>query len=158
MKVKHYEIKISWSDEDHCFIARVPELPGCMTDGETEEEALRNAKEAICSYLEALKSEGKAIPPSISSKSFSGTFPIRITPELHRSLAITAALEKISLNKLIVKIVSENIVSVSESGNIRTIVNMTSDAKATNTKIQKTSRVDLMHTSERKQRRKTQSA
>jgi len=42
-----YEIIIFWSDEDRAFLADVPELPGCMAHGESHEEALRNAQEAI---------------------------------------------------------------------------------------------------------------
>ena len=43
----HYEIIIYWSTEDSAFIAEVPELPGCVAHGDTQESALANAKEAI---------------------------------------------------------------------------------------------------------------
>ena len=41
-----YKVDISWSDEDRCYIARVPEVPGCVTDGSTLEEAAIHVKEA----------------------------------------------------------------------------------------------------------------
>ena len=46
-----YEIIIFWSDEDKSFIAEVPELPGCMADGKTYQEALSNAEIIIYAYL-----------------------------------------------------------------------------------------------------------
>ncbi len=42
-----YEVIISWSDDDDCFVAEVPELPGCMADGATHQEAASNAETAI---------------------------------------------------------------------------------------------------------------
>ena len=42
-----YQITLYWSDEDRTFVAEVPELPGCMAHGATQEAALRHAKEAI---------------------------------------------------------------------------------------------------------------
>ena len=42
-----YQITLYWSDEDHAFVAEVPELPGCMAHGDTQEAALKHAKEAI---------------------------------------------------------------------------------------------------------------
>lgn len=52
-------------DEDGVFVAEVPALPGCITQGATRQEALENVKEAIALYLESLKSHGDPIPPSI---------------------------------------------------------------------------------------------
>ncbi len=96
-----YKIDISWSDKDECYVVRVPELPGCFTDGQTIEEAAKNAKDAIQSRLESIDKEGKPFPRAIASKKFSGKIPLRIDPELHRNLAISANIEGESLNKFI---------------------------------------------------------
>jgi len=45
-------------DEDGAFVAEVPALPGCITQGKTREEALRNAQEAVQAYLESLRAHG----------------------------------------------------------------------------------------------------
>lgn len=58
-----YEIIIYWSDEDHCFVAEVPELPGCVADGETYKEALKNAEVIIREWIETAKELGRYIPP-----------------------------------------------------------------------------------------------
>jgi len=50
-------------DEDGMFVAEVPSLPGCVSQGKTRAEALRNAKEAIEGYLDSLKAHGDPVPP-----------------------------------------------------------------------------------------------
>lgn len=55
-------------DEDGVFVAEVPTLPGCVTQGATREEAVSNAQEAIAAYLESLKAHGEPIPPSIDEE------------------------------------------------------------------------------------------
>jgi predicted RNase H-like HicB family nuclease len=57
-----YPIEIYWSDEDDCFLAKAPDLPGCIAHGETEEEALSAIKELIQTWLEIAKEDGKQIP------------------------------------------------------------------------------------------------
>lgn len=52
-------------DEDGAFVAEVPSLPGCVTQGATRREAVENAKEAIAAYLDSLRKHGDPIPPSI---------------------------------------------------------------------------------------------
>lgn len=52
-------------DEDGVFIAEVPALPGCISQGNTRKEALWNIQEAITAYLESLKAHNDPIPPSI---------------------------------------------------------------------------------------------
>ncbi|MCF8110939.1 MAG: type II toxin-antitoxin system HicB family antitoxin, partial [Desulfobacteraceae bacterium] len=49
---KKYEIIIFWSSEDNSFVAEVPELPGCMADGKTYQEALSNAEQIIDEWIE----------------------------------------------------------------------------------------------------------
>jgi predicted RNase H-like HicB family nuclease len=57
-----YELILYWSEEDKVFIAEVPELPGCMAHGDTQESALANAKEAIRLWLDTAREFGDPIP------------------------------------------------------------------------------------------------
>ncbi len=57
-----YEIVIFWSEEDQAYVAEVPELPGCMADGKTYQEALANAEQIIQEWLETAKELGRPIP------------------------------------------------------------------------------------------------
>ena len=59
-----YEKIIYWSEEDNRFIAEVPELPGCMADGETEIEALENISIIISEWIETAEIIGREIPVS----------------------------------------------------------------------------------------------
>lgn len=57
-----YEIIIFWSNEDEAFVAEVPELPGCMADGGTYQEALANAEKIIRDWIETAQSLGRSVP------------------------------------------------------------------------------------------------
>lgn len=57
-----YETIIYWNEEDQAFIAEVPELPGCMAHGVSQDEALSNAKEAIQLWLDTAREFGDPIP------------------------------------------------------------------------------------------------
>ena len=57
-----YEVIIYWSKEDAAFIAEVPELPGCMADGDTYQEALANVNVVAKEWIETAKELGRAIP------------------------------------------------------------------------------------------------
>jgi antitoxin HicB len=52
-------------DEDGVFVAEVPNLPGCISQGTTRQQALDNIREAIAGYLESLRQHGEPIPPPI---------------------------------------------------------------------------------------------
>lgn len=57
-----YEIIIYWSNDDACYVAEVPELPGCMADGKSYSETLFNVEIIIREWLETAKETGKQIP------------------------------------------------------------------------------------------------
>ena len=57
-----YEIIIYWSEEDNSYIAEVPELPGCMADGDNYREVLDNIKKVMKEWIETAKSLGRDIP------------------------------------------------------------------------------------------------
>lgn len=57
-----YEVIIYWSDDDQAFLAEVPELPGCMAHGDSQDAALANCQEAIDLWIETAKEFGRPIP------------------------------------------------------------------------------------------------
>jgi predicted RNase H-like HicB family nuclease len=57
-----YEIIIYWSEDDEAFVAEVPELPGCMAHGSTQEEALSQIQEAMDLWLETARKTGREVP------------------------------------------------------------------------------------------------
>ena len=63
-----YAIQIVWSTEDSAYIAVVSDLPGCMADGKTPEQALANARQIIKEWIEVAKEEKRQIPPPLSAQ------------------------------------------------------------------------------------------
>lgn len=61
MSVK-YELVVYWSDEDQSFVVEVPELPGCMADGETYQQAVINAERVIREWVEVAQELGRKVP------------------------------------------------------------------------------------------------
>lgn len=55
-------------DEEGIYVAEVPALPGCLSQGKSRSEALENIKEAMAGYLESLEAHNEPIPPSISEE------------------------------------------------------------------------------------------
>lgn len=63
-----YSMIVSWSNDDNCYIVSVPDLPGCMADGETPEKAVENAQVIIAEWIETAQMLGREIPePSFSA-------------------------------------------------------------------------------------------
>jgi len=62
-----YRVTIA-QDEEGVFIAEVPSLPGCISQGKTRADALHNIHEAIEAYLESLRKHNEPVPPSISEE------------------------------------------------------------------------------------------
>ena len=57
-----YEMIVYWSEEDEAYVVEIPELPGCMADGVTYEEAVKNAQVVISEWIETARSLGREIP------------------------------------------------------------------------------------------------
>ncbi len=63
MQTKHrYEIILYWSNEDQAYIAEVPELPGCMADGSSYQQAIANAEVIIDEWIETAQELGRTVP------------------------------------------------------------------------------------------------
>ena len=97
-----YEIKIKklLLEEGGGWFAEIPLLPGCMADGDSIEEALKNLNEAKASWIET-SIEIKRIVPEPNSENFSGQLRLRMPKSLHRELSQKAKDENVSLNQFI---------------------------------------------------------
>lgn len=83
------------------FVAAIPDLPGCITQGDTKEEALQMLEDAKMAWIETALEEGIEIPEPVPNEDeFSGKFNLRIPRSLHRDLTRRAEKEKVSLNLL----------------------------------------------------------
>jgi antitoxin HicB len=103
-----YRMEIIEDKYEGGYIVSFPELPGCITCGETLISAVANAEEAKYEWLSAAIDDGITIYEPSDAKSYSGQFKLRIPKSLHRSLAEHAKLEGISINQYCVYLLSKN--------------------------------------------------
>jgi antitoxin HicB len=98
-------------DEGGGWLVEYPDLPGCMSDGETIEEAIENAEDAKRSWIAAMKEAGHPIPPPSVEPvgGYSGKWQLRAPKSLHRRLAERARREGVSLNTLAVTLLAEGL-------------------------------------------------
>ena len=62
MRATTHTQSLAWSDEDKCYVVKVPDLPGCMAHGKTRQEPLKMAEEAIELWLETAREDGVPVP------------------------------------------------------------------------------------------------
>ena len=86
-------------NHDGTFFGRIVELPGCMTEGADEYEALRNLRKALALWLETEITRGAPIPSPMPSRRYSGKFTVRTSALVHRLAAETAQSLGVSLNE-----------------------------------------------------------
>lgn len=94
--------------EDGSWRGYLPELKGCMAEGQTREELLRELDHERLYWIEDALEAGKYIPEPMKEE-FSGKFNLRIPKSLHRKLAITAKQEGVSLNQMALYLISHGL-------------------------------------------------
>ena len=98
---EHYTYRVFWSVEDEEFIGLCAEFPSLSWLDESHLKALEGITSLVKDTVLDMESNGENPPSPISGRNYSGKFQVRITPERHRMLAIEAAEQNISLNRLI---------------------------------------------------------
>lgn len=96
-----YTYKIIWSEEDKEYVGLCVEFPGLSWLAGKAELALKGIREVVEDVINDMKESGESPPDPLSCRKFSGKFVVRIPPNVHRRLAIQAAEEGISLNRLV---------------------------------------------------------
>ena len=103
-----YRLEVYPDHDEGGYAVRYPDLPGCVTVGESMGELLANAEDAKRAWLEAAIDDDVDIPEPASDVDYSGQFKLRIPKSLHRSLAEHAKEEGISMNQYCLYLLSKN--------------------------------------------------
>ena len=106
-----FAIRPLLAEEGGGYLIEFPDLPGCMSDGETIEEAIANGRDAKRCWIDAMQEAGRPIPPPSAepAESYSGKWQLRAPKSLHRRLAERAKREGVSLNVLAVTLLAEGL-------------------------------------------------
>ena len=105
-----FAIRPLTSEEGGGYLIEFPDLPGCISDGETIEEAVGNGLDAQASWIAAMQEAGRPVPaPNAAPVSYSGKWMQRAPKSLHRSLAERARREGVSLNTMAVALLAEGL-------------------------------------------------
>lgn len=107
--VNKYPLNIAWSNEDQEYVVTCSAFPGLSALGETEEEALAEAKVALGLFIQTCQEKGIALPEAQLADGFSGQFRVRLPKSLHRQASQLAARDGESLNQLVVRAVEARV-------------------------------------------------
>jgi antitoxin HicB len=106
----NYRIELIPDKKEGGFVAVIPDLPGCVSQGETEVEALKMVEEAKAAWIQATLECGKTVP--MPRDAYSGKLNIRIPKTLHQRLTLESEREGISLNQEIVVALERGLVKI----------------------------------------------
>lgn len=100
MNIKHYTYRVTWSPQDDEHVALCAEFPSLSWLAKSPEAALKGIQQVVSEAVADMQANGESVPQPLAEKHYSGEFRVRIPPQLHRSLAMAAAEEGVSLNRL----------------------------------------------------------
>ena len=99
--VDHYTYRVSWSPEDREHVALCVEFPSLSWLAGTPQDALAGIRNRVSEVLTDMEAAGESPPEPLAHRAYSGKFVVRIPPDTHRELAIKAAEQGVSLNRLV---------------------------------------------------------
>ena len=114
MKKIDYYLKLPYSIElipdrnEGGYVAIYPDLPGCISQGETIEETIKNAEDAKREWIKSAIKDGYQINEPSNPEDYSGQFKLRMPKSLHRDLAKNAKREGISMNQYCLYLLAQN--------------------------------------------------
>ena len=100
MNIKHYTYRVTWSPEDNEHVGLCVEFPSLSWLAKTPEAALRGIRKVVNEVAADMVFNGEPVPKALAEKRYSGEFKVRIPPQVHRNLALSAAEQGVSLNRL----------------------------------------------------------
>ncbi len=96
-----YTYRVTWSEEDREYIGLCAEFPSLSWLDTSSDKAFKGIRRLVAEVVADMQERNEPVPEPLAAKKFTGRYPLRMTSELHRILAIQAAEQGISLNRLI---------------------------------------------------------
>ena len=100
MNIQHYTYRVTWSPEDAEHVGLCAEFASLSWLAKTPGAALKGIQKVVGQVVADMQANGETIPRPLADKSYSGEFRVRIPPSVHRQLALLAAEQGVSLNRL----------------------------------------------------------
>ena len=100
MNIKHYTYRVTWSAEDDEHLGLCAEFPSLSWLAKKPQAALKGIGKVVAEVVADMQASGEPVPQPMAEKHYSGEFRVRIPPLLYRKLALTAAEQGVSLNRL----------------------------------------------------------
>jgi len=100
MSIDHYTYRVTWSAEDAEHVGLCAEFASLSWLAPTPEEALSGIRAVVADVVKDLRASGEVVPDAIAERRYSGELRVRIPQLVHRQLALQAAEEGVSLNRL----------------------------------------------------------
>ena len=100
MNIKHYTYRVTWSPEDDDHLGLCAEFPSLSWLAKTPQAAPKGIGKVVADVVADMQASGEPVPQPMAEKHYSGEFRVRIPPQLHRNLAMMAAEQGVSLNRL----------------------------------------------------------
>ncbi len=97
----HYTYRVTWSSDDNEHVGLCAEFPSLSWLASSPEKALSGIRKVVAEVIKDMKISKELIPEPLSEKNFSGKFMVRVPPTVHRALAIQAAEQGVSINRLV---------------------------------------------------------
>ena len=100
LKNDHYTYRVTWLEEDGEYVGLCAEFPSLSWLAQNPEAALKGIRQVVAEVVKDMQESGEEPPKALASRRFSGKFMVRVPPEVHKKLALEAAENGISLNRL----------------------------------------------------------
>lgn len=100
------EYAVELTRDEYGYYARIPDLPGCESHGDTLDDAFASIEEAKALWIRTVLESGGSVPPPRGEDDYSGRFVVRVGASVHRDLVRLAALDGVSLNAFVTSVLA----------------------------------------------------
>lgn len=100
-KNKYYTYRITWSEEDKEYVGLCAEFPSLSWLADSPEAAFSGIRNLVVEVISDMQANNEPVPEPIVTKRYKGVFTVRVTPDVHRRIALQAAEANVSINRLV---------------------------------------------------------
>lgn len=99
--MEHYTYRVTWSADEQEYVGLCTEFPGLSHGDESPEAALTGIRHLVSGVVADMIEKKETPPEALADRAYSGVFKVRVPPSVHRALALAAAEEGVSLNRIV---------------------------------------------------------